>query len=81
MASPSQSRDRSIMPVMPSVRMASPDPTPKPLMPMDVDHIMAVTERQNSDWPARQRLELATRLWNRGVVVQTFDRWEVGEMD
>jgi len=81
MASPSQSRDRSIMPVMPSVRMASPDPTSKPLTPMDVDHIMAVTEWQNSDWPARQRLELATRLWNRGVVVQTFDGWEVGEMD
>ena len=59
--------------------MASPDPMPKPLTPMDVDHIMAVTGWQNSDWPARQCLELTTRLWNRGVVVQTFDGWEVGE--
>ena len=50
-------------------------------MPMDVDHIMAVTGQQNSDWPAQQRLELATRLWNRGVVVQTFDGWKVGETD
>ena len=81
MASPSQPRDRSATPVVPSVRMASPDPTPEPLTPMDVDHIMAVTGWQNSDWLARQRLELATRLWNRGVVVQTFDGWEVGETD
>jgi len=61
--------------------MASPNPTPETLTPMDVDHIMAVTGRQNSDWPARQRLELATRLWNKGVVVRTFDGWEVGETD
>jgi len=69
------------MPVMPSVRMASPDPTPEPLTPMEVDHIMAIMGRQNSDWPTQQRLELATHLWNRGVVVRTFDGWEVGEMD
>ena len=81
MASLSQSRDRSVTPVVPSIRMASPDPMPEPLTPMDVDHIMAVTGRQNSDWPARQRLELATCLWNRGVVVRTFDGWEVGETD
>ena len=81
MASSSQSRDWSATPVVPSVHMASPDSMPEPLTPMDVDHIMAVTGWQNSDWPAQQRLELATRLWNRGVVVQTFDRWEVGEMD
>jgi len=81
MASLSQSRDWSAMPVVPSVRMASPDSTSKPLMPMDVDHIMAVTGQQNSDWPARQRLELTTHLWNRGVVVRTFDGWEVGEID
>ena len=81
MASSSQSRDRSAMPVVPSVRMASPDSTPELLTPIDVDHIMAVTGRQNSDWPARQRLELAMCLWNRDVVVWTFDGWEVGEMD
>jgi len=81
MASPSQSRDRSAMPVVPSVRMASPDPTPEPLTPMDVDQIMVITGWQNFDWPARQRLELTTRLWNRGVMVQTTDGWEVEEMD
>jgi len=81
MASSSQSRDWSATPVVPSVHMASPNSMPEPLTPMDVDHIMAVTGWQNSDWPAQQRLELATRLWNRGVVVQTFDRWEVGETD
>ena len=51
------------------------------LMPMDVNHIMAVTGRQNSDWPAQQCLKLTTCLWNRGVVVRTFDGWEVGEID
>jgi len=81
MASPSQSRDRSATPVVPSVRIASPNPTTAPLTPMDVDHIMVATGRQNSDWPAWQRLELTTHLWNRGVVVQTFDGWEVGETD
>jgi len=81
MASPSQSRNRSATPVVPSVRMASPNPTTTPLTPMDVDYIMVATGWQNSDWPARQRLELATCLWNRGVVVQTFDGWEVGETD
>jgi len=81
MASPSQPTSRSRTPTVPSVRMASSNPTPEPLTPMDVDQIMAVTGRQNSDWPARQHLELTTRLWNRGVVVRTFDGWEVGEMD
>jgi len=81
MASPSQSRDRSATLVVPSVRIASPDSTSELLTPIDVDYIMAVTGRQNSDWPAWQRLELAMHLWNRGVVVQTFDGWEVGEMD
>jgi len=69
MASPSQSRDWSATPVVPSAHMASLDPMTTPLMPMDVNHIMVATGRQNSDWPARQCLELATRLWNRGVVV------------
>ena len=55
--------------VMPSVRMASPDLTPEPLMPMDIDHIMAVTGWQNSDRPAQQCLKLTTYLWNRDVVV------------
>jgi len=41
---------------------------------MDVDHIMTVTEWQNSDWSAQQHLELTTCLWNRDMVVQTFDR-------
>jgi len=81
MASPSQSRDRSATPVVPSVRMASPDSMPDPLTSMDVDRIMALTGRQNSDWSARQRLELATRLWYGGVVVRAFDGWEVGETD
>jgi len=81
MASPSQSKDRSATPVVLSVCMASPDPTTAPLMPMDVDHIMVATGRQNSDWPAQQRFELATRLWNRGVVVRTLDGWEIGEID
>ena len=81
MVSPSQSRDRSATPVVPSVRMASPDSTPDPLTSMDVDRIMALTGRQNSDWSARQRLELATRLWYGGVVVRTFDRWDVRETD
>ena len=75
MASPSQSRDWSATLVVPSVRMASPDPTTAPLTPMDVDHIMVATGRQNSDWPARQCLELAMCLWNRGVVVWTLDGW------
>ena len=57
------------MPVVPSVRMASPDLTSEPLMPMDIDHIMAVTGWQNSDWPAQQCLKLTTCLWNRDVVV------------
>ena len=52
MVSPSQSRDRSATLVVPSVRIASPDSTSEPLTPMDVDHIMAVMGRQNSDWPA-----------------------------
>jgi len=73
MASPSQSRDRSTTLVVLSVRMASPDPTTAPLTPMDVNHIMVATGRQNSDWPARQYLELAMCLWNRGVVVRTLD--------
>jgi len=81
MASPSQSRDWSTMLVMPSVCIASPDPMFELLMPMDVNHIMAVTGRQNSDWPAQQCLKLTTCLWNRGVVVRTFDGWEVGEID
>ena len=81
MASPSQSRDRSATPVVPSVHMASPDSMPDPLTSMDVDRIMALTGRQNSDLSARQRLELATRLWYGGVVVWTFDGWEVGETD
>ena len=73
MASLSQSRDWSATPVVPSVHMASPDSTSEPLTLMDVNHIMAITGQQNSDWPTQQRLELATRLWNRGVVVWTFD--------
>jgi len=81
MASPSQSRDRSATPVVPSIRMASPDSMSDPLTSMDVDRIMALTGRQNSDWSAQQRLELATRLWYRGVVIRTFDGWEVGETD
>ena len=81
MASPSQSRDRSATPVVPSVHMASPDSMPDPLTSMDVDRIMALTGQQNSDLSARQRLELATRLWYGGVVVRTFDGWEVGETD
>jgi len=79
MASLSQSRDQSATLVVPSVHMASPDSTTAPLTPMDVDHIMVAMGWQNSDWPAQQCLELATCLWNRGMVVQTFDRWEVGE--
>ena len=51
MTSPSQSRDRSATPVVPSVRIASPDLMTVPLMPMDVDHIMVATGQQNSDWP------------------------------
>jgi len=78
---PSAPRDRSATPVVPSVRMASPDSMPDPLTSMDVDRIMALTGRQNSDWSARQRLELATRLWYGGVVVRAFDGWEVGETD
>ena len=74
MASPSQSRDRSATPVMLSVCMTSPDPMSELLTLMDVDHIMAVTGQQNSDWPARQCLKLTMCLWNRGVVVWTFDR-------
>jgi len=81
MASPSQPASRTRTPTVPSVHMASPNPTPKTLMPMDVDQIMAVMGRQNSDWPAWQRLELTTHLWNRGVVVQIFDGWKVGETD
>ena len=80
-ASLSQSRDQSATLVMPSVCMASPDPMFELLMPIDIDHIMAVMGWQNSDWPARQHLELATCLWNRGVVVQTFDGWEVLSKD
>jgi len=49
MVSPSQSRDWSATPVVPSVRMASPDPTPDTLTSMDVDCIMTITGRQNSD--------------------------------
>ena len=49
MASLSQSRDQSAMLVVPSVHMASPDPTSKLLMPMDVNYIMAVIGQQNSD--------------------------------
>ena len=52
MASPSQSRDQFTTLVVPSVRMASPDPTTAPLTPMDVDHIMVAIGWQNSDWPA-----------------------------
>ena len=52
MVSPSQSRDQSTTLVVPSVRIASPDSMSEPLTPMDVDHIMAVMGRQNSDWPA-----------------------------
>jgi len=81
MASPSQSRDWSATPVVPSVCMASPDSMPDPLTSMDVDRIMALTGRQNSDWSAQQRLELATCLWYGGVVVWAFDGWEVGETD
>jgi len=73
MASPSQFRDWSTTPVVPSVHIASPDSTTVPLMPIDVDRIMVATGRQNSDWPAWQRLELTMHLWNRGVVVRTFD--------
>ena len=53
MVSPSQSRDWSATLVVPSVRMASPNPTSDPLTLMDVNHIMVVTGRQNFDWPAR----------------------------
>jgi len=81
MASPSQSRDRSATPVVPSVRMASPDSMPDPLTSMDVDRIIALTGRQNSDWSAQQRLELAMHLWYGGVVVRTFDGWDVRETD
>jgi len=72
--SPFQSRDWSAMPVVPSVRITSPDPISRPLTPIDIDYIMAVMGWQNSDWFARQCLELAMHLWNRGMVVQTFDR-------
>ena len=81
MASLSQSRDRSTTPVVPSVRMASPDSMPDPLTSMDVDRIIALTGRQNSDWSAQQRLELAMHLWYGGVVVRTFDGWDVRETD
>ena len=77
----SQSRNWSAMPVVPSVRMASLDPMSELLILIDVDHIMAVMGQQNSDWPAQQCLELVTYLWNRSVVVWTFDGWEVGDQD
>jgi len=80
MAFSSQSRDWSAMPVVPSVHMASPDSAPKTLTLMDVDHIMTITGQQNSDWPAQQCLELTTCLWNRGMVVRTFDRCHILEI-
>jgi len=79
--SPSQSRDWSAMLVVPSVCMASLDPMSELLTLIDVDHIMAVMGQQNSDWPAQQCLELVTCLWNRSVVVWTFDGWEVEDQD
>ena len=80
-ASPSQSRDQFAMPVVLSVHMASPDLTTMPLTPMDVDYIIVAIGQQNSNWPAQQRLELTTYLWNRSIVVRTFNGWEVGETD
>jgi len=79
MGSPSRPTSQNRTPTVPSVRMASPEPTSSDteLTAMEVDHILALIGSENTGLPLSQRRELALQVWRTGEVVSTLDRWEL----
>jgi len=79
MGSPTCPTSWNRMPTVPSVCIASPKPTSsEDLTPMEVDHILALVESDNTGLPLSQRRELALQVWRSGKVVSTIDGWELG---
>jgi len=79
MGSPSHPISRNRTPTVPSVRMASPEPTSSDteLTAMEVDHILALVGSKSTGLPLSQRHELALQIWRAGEVVSTLDGWEL----
>ena len=80
MGSPTRPTSQNRTPTVPSVCMASPEPTSSEddLTPMEVDHILALVGSDNTGLPLSQRRELALQIWRSGEVVSTLDGWELG---
>jgi len=79
MRSPSHPISQNCTPTVPSVRMASPEPTSSntELTVMEVDHILALVGSDNNGLPLSQRRKLALQVWQAGEVVSTLDGWEL----
>jgi len=79
MGSPSRPTSQNRTPTVPSVRMASPEPTSSDteLTAMEVDHILALIGSENTGLSLSQRRKLALQVWRTGEVVSTLDRWEL----
>jgi len=77
MASPSNTPDRARTPVVPSVRMASPEPlrSRNDLTSMEVDHILALVGTDPCGYLPSERRDFAWQYYQQGQVIRTHTGW------
>jgi len=79
MASPSETPDHARMPVMPSVRMASPEPprSHNDLTSMEVDQILTLVGTDPLGYLPSERRDFAWQYYQQGQVIQTHKGWRL----
>ena len=79
MASPSETPDRTRTPVVPSVRMASPEPlrSRNDLTSMEVDQILTLVGTDPLGYLPSERRDFAWQYYQQGQVIQTHKGWRL----
>jgi len=79
MASPSETPNRARMPIVPSVRMASPEPlrSCNDLTSMEVDHILTLVGSDPHGYLSSKRRDFAWQYYQQGQVIQTHEGWRL----
>ena len=79
MASPSETPDRARTPIVPSVRMASPEPihSCNDLTSMEVDHILALVGTDPHGYLPSERRDFAWQYYQQGQVIWTHEGWRL----
>jgi len=79
MASPPQTPDRARTLVVPSVRMASPEPlrSRNDLTHMEVDYILALVGTDPHGYLPSERRDFAWQYYQEGQVIRTHEGWRL----